>query len=341
MNFNRRPNRLVAAMLLLFASAGCFGQDQPQRSIVHLSGDTYRAQDGIHHTVFVVTRDGIILADPINREFSGWLKKEFRDRFDVPVKYVLYSHHHWDHASGGSVFADTAVFVGHENMLHSLAMPPPSTPLPSDLLAQDADGSGGIETQEASGRVAQLFALYDADGDGTVSGAEASRGPVSDVRPPDITYRERARVSLGGRNAELTWMGSITHADDLSVIRFPEESVVFVVDFISIETMPFRTLGDGRLEEWIEAIRRVEAMAFDVVAPGHGSVGGKADVAEHRRYLEALRDGVAAGIAEGVSLDEMQEKLRFPQYSHWFMYDQWQSENVAGMYRMLKDQGAR
>src|SRR5256885_3685919 len=30
----------------------------------------------------------------------------------VPVRYVIYSHSHWDHIEGGGVFADTAKFVG-------------------------------------------------------------------------------------------------------------------------------------------------------------------------------------------------------------------------------------
>jgi glyoxylase-like metal-dependent hydrolase (beta-lactamase superfamily II) len=79
--------------------------------------------------VFLVTPEGIILADPINADFSKWLKGELASRFKVPVRYVVYSHHHWDHDSGGDVFADTARFVGHANMLTHLAMPPASTTL--------------------------------------------------------------------------------------------------------------------------------------------------------------------------------------------------------------------
>ena len=70
-----------------------------------------------------MTPGGIVMTDPINREFSLWLKGEFARRFDVPVRYVLYSHPDWDHASGGVVFADTAEFVGHENIPAALALP--------------------------------------------------------------------------------------------------------------------------------------------------------------------------------------------------------------------------
>jgi glyoxylase-like metal-dependent hydrolase (beta-lactamase superfamily II) len=124
----------------------------------------------------------------------------------------------------------------------------------------------------------------------------------------------------------------------MSVIRFPDESSVFVVDFISIKTMPFRTLGPDLLDEWLGAIRAVEAMDFSTVSPGHGVVGGKRDVAEHRQYLEDLRDAVAQGIESGQSVDEMQKTVQLTRYKDWFMYDEWRALNVAGMYELLQQQ---
>ena len=83
------------------------------RGIVNITGQLYRAQNNNHYTVFLVTPDGIIMSDPINRDFSRWLKQELATRFRVPVRYVLYTHHDWDHASGGAVWADTAEFIAH------------------------------------------------------------------------------------------------------------------------------------------------------------------------------------------------------------------------------------
>src|SRR5438876_8212318 len=112
-------------------------------------------------SAFMVTRDEIILVEPIGTEMAAWLKAEMARRFSVPVKYVIYSHSHWDHASGGAVWADTALFVGHENLLKNLAMPPANTPLPQNVRAQDSNGNGLIEQQEAQGNLKALFSLYD------------------------------------------------------------------------------------------------------------------------------------------------------------------------------------
>src|SRR5437667_8374943 len=90
------------------------------QEIGKLTGDVYYARMDDYVSVFMVTSEGIILAEPIGIEMGTWLKAELAKRFNVPVKYVIYSHYHWDHASGGEVWADTARFIGHENMLKGL-----------------------------------------------------------------------------------------------------------------------------------------------------------------------------------------------------------------------------
>ncbi|HEY5622840.1 MAG TPA: MBL fold metallo-hydrolase, partial [Gammaproteobacteria bacterium] len=120
--------RLRSVVLLVcgaFALPGlAHSQAAPERSITEIADGVYRARNNFHGTVFMVTSEGIVLADPLTTDFAEWLKAEFDARFGVPVRYVIYSHHHWDHATGGGVFADTAQFVGHKNMLDHLALPP-------------------------------------------------------------------------------------------------------------------------------------------------------------------------------------------------------------------------
>jgi len=114
-----RIARPIAATVIfvLMLGAVAAAQQQPARDIVNVTGQLYRAQNDNHYTVFLVTPEGVIMSDPINRDFSRWLKNEIATRFKVPVRYVLYRHRDWDHASGGGVFADTPQFVGHINML--------------------------------------------------------------------------------------------------------------------------------------------------------------------------------------------------------------------------------
>jgi len=310
-------------------------QQAPTRAIIQIAEDLYRATNNNHHAVFLVTDEGIILADTINADFSTWLKNELDERFGVPVRYVLYSHHHWDHASGGAVFEDTAQFIGQENMLRNIAMPPADTPLPAAAAGMDANGNGRLERSEAGGIFEARFPLYDADGDNAINGAEATRGALNEVRAPGLTYKDRMTITLGGKSAELIYTGNQTHTDDMSLIRFPEAGAIFVVDWISPRRVPFGTLGSGRLDAWLNAIRLAEALEYDVAAGGHGMVGTKADVTDVRLYLEELRDQVAAGIADGRSMEELQATILMEPYQSWINYEQWRPLNVEGMYNML------
>jgi glyoxylase-like metal-dependent hydrolase (beta-lactamase superfamily II) len=327
--------------------------EKPRWSIDQIAGGLYRATSNNHGTVFLVTPDGIILADPLNTDFAMWLKEQFKTRFGVPVRYVVYSHYHWDHASGGDVFADTARFVGHANMLPALAMPPASTTLKQvvgqyePVAALDKNGNGVVEASEAPANLQRFpgsnqsqFEGFDANKDGVLSGAEVVRGPVSFVRPPDITYTDTMEISLGGKRVRLAWAGDMNHSKDSSIIMVPDESLLFIVDYVSFRRLPNREMDYelGKFEEWMAAIRRAEELArgFKFVATGHGPVGTWEDIKAWREYFEKLRAEVAAGIAAGQTLQQMQRNIKMEEYSHWDGFD-WVDENVLGMYHFLTD----
>jgi glyoxylase-like metal-dependent hydrolase (beta-lactamase superfamily II) len=323
----------IGMCIILGSACAGLAQEQVVREITQVTGSLYRAQAGLAFTVFLVTPEGIILSDPISTDFAKWLKSEFARRFSLPVKYVLYTHHHWDHGSGGAVFADTAEFVGHKSMPGLLALPPADTPLPASFARQESDGDGQISPSEAQGELKARFKLYDADGDGKLSGAEIKRGPLSEVYPPQTLYSDRKSVSLGGKTVEMLYVG--TEAEDMGLLRFPEERAIFIVDFISLKRVPYRTLPGIDLDDLFSKIRMVESLDFDIAIGGHGSIGDKSDVAAFGRYLAELRDAVARGIAEEKTLSELQKSVTMDKYRAWENYDAWRAENVEGMYARL------
>jgi glyoxylase-like metal-dependent hydrolase (beta-lactamase superfamily II) len=329
--FMKTLTKTILISVLLSGTA--LAQDAAERGIVQVTGDLYRAQNNGHYTVFLLTPEGIILSDTINRDFSQWLRAELDRRFGLPVRYVLYSHHDWDHASGGEVFADTAQFVGHETMVQVLQLPPANTPLPASSRGMDRNGNGRVERSEASANLAAQFDLHDADGDGALSGAEITRGPVSDVYPPQVHYTNTRRVTLGGKSVELIHVGP-THAPDMSVLLFPEERAIFLVDFVTVKRLAFRDIPNTNVDGLIETIARVESLDFDIAIGGHAGIGTKQDIVDHRHYLEDLRDAVAEGILAGQSLEQLQASITMDGYSDWASFD-WLPLNIEGMHRFL------
>ena len=220
---------LIVAAVQAGTVTSAFAQQKPPAARHRQHHGPYRAQNDNHYTVFLVTPEGIIMSDPINRDFSRWLKSEIATRFKVPVRYVLYTHKDWDHASGGVVFADTAEFVGHANMRAGVALPPGNPPLPADAVKMDANRNGLIERSEATGQVAERFGLFDENGSGVLNGAELIRGSVNDVYPPARPIRDKHTVTLGGKRVMMVHLGT-AHTDDGSVLYFPDERTVFSAD---------------------------------------------------------------------------------------------------------------
>jgi glyoxylase-like metal-dependent hydrolase (beta-lactamase superfamily II) len=319
--------------LSLLAQQRSFYQqtDIKGQEIGKLTGDTYYARMDDYVSVFMVTPDGIVLVEPIGVEFATWLKAEMASRFHVPVKYVIYSHSHWDHASGGAVYADTARFIGHENMLKNIAMPPADTPLPQNVRAQDTNGNGKIEASEAQGNLKTMFSLYDADKDGALSGAEIARGPILNVRAPDITYTDRLNINIGGKRVEVIHQPT-GHADDNTIVRFVDgTNVLFASDWITVHRLPFGPISPDE----IPPVKAVEAMDFEYFVCSHGRLGKKSDVTASIRYREQLRDAVAKAIAEGQTLQQAQASVLMEDYKDWEFYAAQRPQNVAGTYRAL------
>lgn len=160
--------------------------------------------------------------------------------------------------------------------------------------------------------------------------AAAIRGEQRPTAVPDITFSDRMTLSLGGKTVELIHVGP-SHSNNMTVMYFPAERAVFTVDFISVKRLPFRTLSDAYFPEWMEAIRRVEEIDFDILVPGHGGMGNKADAADHRAYLEELYSEVLAAARAGKSVEEMKASITLDAYKDWTQYDGWREENIEGM----------
>jgi glyoxylase-like metal-dependent hydrolase (beta-lactamase superfamily II) len=254
----------------------------PVREITRIAGEVYRFRNNGHYSVFAVTPAGIIATDPINAEAATWLKDEMNKRWpDKAIKFVVYSHDHADHISGGEVWADTATVIAHDN---------------------------------------------------------AKAAIIGEKRPttvPQITFSDRATIELGGTVVELSYVGR-NHSNNSLVMRFPKEKIAFAVDFIPVNSVAFRDFPDAYLDEWIDSLRRVEAMEFDILAPGHGPLGNKANVTAFRNYLEDLRAQVLAAARAGKTLEETKKLVDLSKYKDWAGYEQMGQLNIEGVYRLVQ-----
>ena len=120
----------IAAVTLLAVSTAAFAQTPapPTYAATKVEGTenvyVFRYQN--HQAMFVVTPKGVIVTDPISygrpQAAKAYLE-EIQKITKAPIKYLIYSHHHYDHIAGGKVFKDAgATIIAHKRAKERLAI---------------------------------------------------------------------------------------------------------------------------------------------------------------------------------------------------------------------------
>jgi glyoxylase-like metal-dependent hydrolase (beta-lactamase superfamily II) len=236
-----------------------------------------------HQSMFVVTKAGVIATDPIGlrrpQAVTTYID-EIKKVTSQPIKYVIYSHSHYDHIAGGKPFKDLgARFIAHKN-------------------AQ----------------------------------AQLKRFPSPDVVMPDEVVDNKRTITLGGTTLELIYVGR-NHSDNSLVMRLPKEKLIFTVDFVPIQTLLFRNLPDtASPPEWEESLKRVAALDWERMIPGHpyagGRLGTKQDVQDLIGYMQDLGAEVKKAAAEGKCTDTAMKEIKLPKYEKWGNYAAFLPGNV-------------
>ena len=150
---------LIVGLLMSFswttatwAQASAIPSDMRARITTELAPGLYTFGSFAARSIFVVGDDGVIATDPENAGFAKDMRAAIRKITDKPVKYVVYSHQHWDHVSGGRIFKDEgATFIAHENCVkHFKDDPNPEVVMPDQTVK-------GGETVKVKGKTLKLM----------------------------------------------------------------------------------------------------------------------------------------------------------------------------------------
>jgi glyoxylase-like metal-dependent hydrolase (beta-lactamase superfamily II) len=235
-----------------------------------------------HQSMFIVTPDGVIVTDPIGlrRPAAQAYIDEIRKITPAPIKYVIYSHPHFDHIAGGQPFKDLgATFVAHRN---------------------------------AKDRIVALNA--------------------PDVVVPDEVVDGMRTINLGGTTLELIYLGK-NHSNGNLVMRLPKERIIFTVDWIPLQTVPFRGMADTYLPDIEDGLKQVIAMDWDRLIPGHPGpdgrqTGTKDDARTALGYLQGLSAAVKKAADEHKCLNDAMRDIKLPKYEKFANYDAYLPMNI-------------
>jgi cyclase len=214
--------------------------------------------------------DGVLLVDDELQPLSAKLKARVALVTNKPVRFVINTHWHFDHAGGNAAFGGAgALIVAHDNVRKRLSV---------DTVMEMGGNKMPIPATPPAGL-------------------------------PVVTFGEDVTLHVNGDDIHIFHVPP-AHTDTDAVVHFKKANVIHTGDLYLPASYPVVDPNSaGRYEGVVEATARILALADDHtrIIPGHGPVGGRTELAAYRDMLLKLRDRVAKLKAAGKTLDQIKE----------------------------------
>jgi cyclase len=255
---------------------------------------------GANSPIIVTDTEAIVIDSEITPAAARALVADLKAVTDKPVRYVIDSHYHYDHAFGNQVFGPEVQVIGHENtrkrmltnVMEQYTYLGSVEPVPARVEA--------LRKRISDEKDPQQKALLERQ----VANSLAYLEQVKEIKvtPPGVTFDRKMTLVRGGREIQLLYFGR-GHTDTDVVVYLPKERIVCTGDLME---SVISYMGDAYAEEWPATLDRLMALDFDTVMPGHGVVfKGKAHIEAFQRYLRDVlkqatdlkKAGVAADAA--------------------------------------------
>jgi hypothetical protein len=116
-------------------------------------------------------------------------------------------------------------------------------------------------------------------------------------------------------------------------MRLPKEKIIFTVDWIPIQGVQFRGMADTYVPDIEEGLKKVIAMDWETLIPGHPGPGGKQtgtkdNARDELAYLQDLSAAVKKAVSEGKSYADAQKEIKLPKYEAWPNYNTFLPMNI-------------
>ncbi|MDZ4278072.1 MAG: MBL fold metallo-hydrolase, partial [Dehalococcoidia bacterium] len=119
---------------------------------------------------------------------------------------------------------------------------------------------------------------------------------------------------LGGRAVRLLHFGT-AHTIGDALVLLPDERLLFAGDVAFHYVTPLAF--EGHVGGWLKVCDEIAALDVDTIVPGHGPVGGKAELREMRGYLDSVRRQARAAFDAGRSQEEAARGIDLGDYASW------------------------
>jgi len=197
----------------------------------------------------VIGRDGVLVIDTLISAKEGErFLTDIRKVTSKPIKYVVNTHTHLDHALGNCVFAKLgATVISHEADRTLLATQ-------GATILKHA-GEYGLKPEDMAG---------------------------TEVVIPTLAFSDRLLIDLGGEEVQMIRTAP-SHTAGSLVVYLPAKKLLFSGDILFTDFHPY--LADSDIPGWTKTIDALLTMDVERIVPGHGPLSGKKDLREMKAYL--------------------------------------------------------
>jgi cyclase len=259
------------------------------------------------NSAVIVNDEDVLIVDPgMTPAAATAFIADVKTLTPKPIKYVVDTHYHYDHAFGNQVFGPDVTIIGHDTTRRRLAGPgslKERTYL-TNSTAAIANRFTLLKRQISDATDPQQRAVLERQL--VIHQQYADEQPKIVPTPPNATLSRDMTLHRGSREIQIRFMGR-AHTDGDIVVFLPKERMVATGDMI---TSALSYTGDAYVEEWPATLEQVMTLDFDTVLPGHGSVfKGKDHIRNLQAYWRDFYQQATALRKQGVSPEEAAKRI--------------------------------
>jgi cyclase len=250
-------------------------------------------------SVIVNEKDVVVVDDHVSPAAAWVLLDELKEITDKPVRTVINTHFHFDHAHGNQIFDSNVDIIGHEFTRRMLLSGSTNMPLYKNYLAGLPRQAEELKQRAA----AESDATRKAALQGQVQAAESNIASQAELKPtpPNLTLRTEMTLYRGDREIQIRFLGRGHTAGDV-VVYLPKEKIVCTGDFL---TAALSNMSDAYVNEWVASLDELKKLDFTTVLPGHGDAfTDKAKIGYFQAYLRDVWSEVSRLKQQGVSAEQ-------------------------------------
>ena len=157
------------------------------------------------------------------------------------------------------------------------------------------------------------------------------------ARLPQVTYRDRLTIHLGGKEIQILYLGR-GHTRGDSIIFVPQDRIAYVSELFFSDQ--FLYINDGYGLSWLKTLDAIQALPVDILVPGHGPIPEdpketRQGLQRFRQILVDLRDAVQQEITRGATEDQAAAAIKLPQHEQMQGYKSQREVAVRRMYKEM------